>query len=200
MDRGIGQVLDLLDELKIADNTLVLFTSDNGPHYEGGHQPGFFDSNGPLKGHKRDLYEGGIRVPLITYWPGTVKAGAATTSARTGTLCRRFVNWQKSPRQAHRWHLVRPHPHRQKTKETQVPLLGISFIWQRAGHPDGRLESDPAEGEKRPRCANSTFQPQQDIGEKKNIAENTRMSSSGSHLTRAHTPSERFPLYAKKKQ
>ncbi len=75
MDRGVGEVLDLLDELKIADNTLVLFTSDNGPHYEGGHQPGFFNSNGPLKGHKRDLYEGGIRVPLIAYWPGKVKAG-----------------------------------------------------------------------------------------------------------------------------
>ncbi|MFL2911552.1 MAG: sulfatase-like hydrolase/transferase [Limisphaerales bacterium] len=58
MDRGIGQILDLLNELDIAENTLVLFTSDNGPHYEGGHQPGFFNSNGPLKGHKRDLYEG----------------------------------------------------------------------------------------------------------------------------------------------
>ena len=78
MDRGIGEVLDLLDELKIADNTLVLFTSDNGPHYEGGHQPGFFNSNGPLKGHKRDLYEGGIRVPLIAYWPGRVKEGSVS--------------------------------------------------------------------------------------------------------------------------
>ena len=78
MDRGVGEVLDLLDELKIADNTLVLFTSDNGPHYEGGHQPGFFNSNGPFKGHKRDLYEGGIRVPLIAYWPGTVKAGTVS--------------------------------------------------------------------------------------------------------------------------
>jgi len=78
MDRGIGEVLDLLDELKIADNTLVLFTSDNGPHYEGGHQPSFFNSNGPLKGHKRDLYEGGIRVPLIAYWPGRVKEGSVS--------------------------------------------------------------------------------------------------------------------------
>ena len=78
MDRGVGQVLDLLDELKITDNTLVLFSSDNGPHHEGGHQPGFFNSNGPLKGHKRDLYEGGIRVPLIAYWPGRVKAGSVS--------------------------------------------------------------------------------------------------------------------------
>ena len=78
MDRGIGQILDLLNELDIAENTLVLFTSDNGPHYEGGHQPGFFNSNGPLKGHKRDLYEGGIRVPLIAYWPGKIKSGSVS--------------------------------------------------------------------------------------------------------------------------
>ena len=58
--------------------TLVLFTSDNGPHYEGGHQPGFFNSNGQLKGHKRDLYEGGIRVPLIAYWPGKIKSGSVS--------------------------------------------------------------------------------------------------------------------------
>ena len=73
MDRGVGEVLDLLDELKIADNTLVLFTSDNGPHHEGGHLPGYFNSNGPLRGHKRDLYEGGIRVPTIARWPGKIK-------------------------------------------------------------------------------------------------------------------------------
>lgn len=78
MDRGIGELLDLLDELKLAANTLVLFTSDNGPHNEGGHMPDYFDSNGPLKGYKRDLYEGGIRVPLIAYWPGKMKAGSVS--------------------------------------------------------------------------------------------------------------------------
>ena len=78
LDRGVGEVLDLLKELDIDKNTLVLLTSDNGPHLEGGHDPRFFDSNGPLKGHKRDLYEGGIRVPLVARWPGRVKAGSTS--------------------------------------------------------------------------------------------------------------------------
>ncbi len=76
LDNGIGQVLKLLKELGIDDNTLVMFTSDNGPHEEGGHDPEFWNSNGPLKGIKRDLYEGGIRVPLLARWPGKIKPGS----------------------------------------------------------------------------------------------------------------------------
>jgi arylsulfatase A-like enzyme len=76
MDKDVGRILDKLDELKISDNTLVIFTSDNGHHKEGGNDPEFFNANGPLKGMKRDLTEGGIRVPTVAYWPGTVKAGS----------------------------------------------------------------------------------------------------------------------------
>jgi len=75
MDEQIGEMMTLLKKLGIDDNTLVMFTSDNGPHKEGGHDPEFWNSNGPLKGHKRDLYEGGIRVPLIAHWPGKIKTG-----------------------------------------------------------------------------------------------------------------------------
>lgn len=62
--------------MKIADRTLVIFTSDNGPHAEGGAPPSYFDSNGPLRGQKRDLYEGGTRVPMIAWWPGQIAAGS----------------------------------------------------------------------------------------------------------------------------
>ncbi|CAH8296266.1 Sulfatase, family S1_20 [Mariniflexile fucanivorans] len=76
LDQQVGEIMKKVDELGIADNTIIIFTSDNGPHTEGGADPKYFDSNGPLKGTKRDLYEGGIRVPMIVKWPGKVKEGS----------------------------------------------------------------------------------------------------------------------------
>jgi arylsulfatase A-like enzyme len=75
LDRDLGRVIETLKKLAIDDNTLIIFSSDNGPHREGGADPEFFNSNGPLRGCKRDLYEGGIRVPMIARWPGSIKAG-----------------------------------------------------------------------------------------------------------------------------
>ncbi len=78
MDRDVGRLAELLVALEIDDNTLVFFTSDNGHHKEGGNDPEFFDANGPLRGMKRDLTEGGIRVPTIAWWPGTIQPGRVT--------------------------------------------------------------------------------------------------------------------------
>ncbi|MBN1417535.1 MAG: arylsulfatase [Planctomycetes bacterium] len=77
LDRDVGRILDRLEALGIDGDTLVLFSSDNGPHKEG-VDPAFFRSGGPLRGVKRDLYEGGIRVPLIARWPGRVRAGSTS--------------------------------------------------------------------------------------------------------------------------
>ncbi len=76
MDRDVGRILELLREQGLAENTLVLFSSDNGPAKEGGADPVHFNSNAGLRGFKRSVAEGGIRVPMITWQPGTVPAGS----------------------------------------------------------------------------------------------------------------------------
>lgn len=75
LDIYVGQVVSKLKELGLYDNTLIVFCSDNGPHKEGGADPDFFNGNGIYRGYKRDLYEGGIRVPFIAVWPGKVASG-----------------------------------------------------------------------------------------------------------------------------
>ncbi len=78
LDHGIGRVLKSLEEHGIDKETIILLSSDNGPHKEGGHMPDYFNSGGGLRGHKRDLYEGGIRCPLLVRWPEKVKAGSTS--------------------------------------------------------------------------------------------------------------------------
>ena len=203
MDRGIGQILDLLNELDIAENTLVLFTSDNGPHYEGGHQPGFFNSNGPLKGHKRDLYEGGIRVPLIAYWPGKIKSGSVSNH-----IC---AHWDLMPTFCELAKISEPN---HTDGISYIPALTgkeqkrhAYLYWEfhsygnaqaiRMGDWKGirlKVKNDP-------NAPIQLFDLKKDIGETNNIAANhpdiirrfTKLFKT------AHTPSERFPLFTNKK-
>ena len=77
IDDNVGDVFQLLKDLNLDDNTLVIFTSDNGPHNEG-NDPRYFASWGPFDGIKRDLFEGGLREPTIVHWPGHVPSGATS--------------------------------------------------------------------------------------------------------------------------
>ena len=79
LDAYVGEIIQQVHQQGLDNNTLILFTSDNGPHREDGGDPDFFNSSGGLRGIKRDLYEGGIRVPFIALWKGRIKAGSSTT-------------------------------------------------------------------------------------------------------------------------
>lgn len=83
VDRNVGQIVALIEELGLKENTLVIFSSDNGVHNVGGHDPEYFNSNGPYRGYKRDLYEGGIHVPFVAYWPSVITKPRVTKHMAT---------------------------------------------------------------------------------------------------------------------
>jgi arylsulfatase A-like enzyme len=81
MDRDIGRIMEKIASFGLDENTIVFFSSDNGPHHEGGQTIELFNSSGPLRGYKRDLYEGGIRVPTIARWKGHIKPAQTSDAA-----------------------------------------------------------------------------------------------------------------------
>ena len=100
LDRDIGRLLARLEEYDLDDNTLVIFSSDNGPHHEGNNNLKLFRPGGPLQGVKRSLYEGGIRVPFVARWPGRIKKGKISNHVGYfgdvfGTVCE--LTGQKQP-------------------------------------------------------------------------------------------------------
>lgn len=105
LDTYVGQIMDKLEELGIAEKTLFIFTSDNGYHEEGGADPEFFNTEERIRGLKRKLYEGGMRVPYIAYWPGTIEAGSICNMMAAGwDMMPTFVellgedeNWRDEP-------------------------------------------------------------------------------------------------------
>lgn len=78
LDNQVGELIAELKQLGVYDNTIIIFTSDNGTHREGGHNPDFWNSNGPYRGVKRDLYEGGIHAPLLVSWPKHIEPGSTS--------------------------------------------------------------------------------------------------------------------------
>jgi arylsulfatase A-like enzyme len=126
MDRDVGRLMQLLGELNIDRKTAVFFSSDNGPHREGGNDPAFADSNGPLNGTKRDLTDGGIRVPFIARWPGHIPAGS--TSSFVGAF------WDVPPTLAELGGANRD----------QLPddIDGISFAPTLLGNPDQQTQHE----------------------------------------------------------
>jgi arylsulfatase A-like enzyme len=204
MDEQVGEILALLKELKIDDNTLVMLTSDNGPHLEGGHMPDFFDSNGPLRGYKRDLTEGGIRAPLIARWPGKISAG--TTTAHIA------AHWDLLPTVCDLANASTPDA---IDGISYVPtLLGKSsaqpphkyLYWEfpsRGGKQAVRMGKWKGIREnlfKNPNAPVQLYDLSKDVGEKRNIADKhlEKVEQLEELLKEAHVESDVFPLFSVK--
>lgn len=94
LDKYVGEIVAQVDELGLGENTLIVFTSDNGAHNEGGHDYRFFHSTGDYRGFKRDLYDGGMHTPMLVRWTGTIPEGSQTNLLSAfGMSCLLFVNW-----------------------------------------------------------------------------------------------------------
>lgn len=204
LDRDVGRIMTKIQQLGIDDNTLVIFTSDNGAQQEGGSKVEFFNSSGPLRGYKRDLYEGGIRVPTIARWPGVIKPGQTSD---------------------HVWAFEDFLPTAAELAEVKPPanLDGISFLPTLLGPKQaGRSQKKHAflywefheRGSKQaarmgrykgvrlsPSGPLELYDLQTDIGEKKNIAKQHPkiVGKITRYLSGARTESEHWPLQERRK-
>ena len=197
MDRNVGRILDLLEELGIADDTVVMFSSDNGPTWVGGSDLEFFDGNGELRGRKQQLYEGGIRVPMIARWPGRIAARNVSDHLS--------AQWDVLPTVLELTAVANP---------VAGEIDGISFAPTLLGEPDqqqhdalywelGRQQAVQADGWKLYRRAGADgaievvelFHLREDPGEQLNLApqEPDRVAELIELARRSRTPSEVFP-------
>lgn len=200
LDSQIGELMMLLKKLDIDESTLVMLTSDNGPHKEGGHMPQFFDSNGPLRGIKRDVYEGGIRVPLIARWPETIAAGTESSliSAHWDvlpTLCE--LAGAKTPEGVDGISMVPT----LTGKGTQQPHEFLYWEFPSVGGKQavrmGKWKGVRLNLFKNPKAKLELYDLSQDLGEKNNIAAEHPdvVRKLEKALAVSHVRSETFPLF-----
>ena len=194
MDRTVGRIMKLLKQLKIDDNTLVIFTSDNGPTFNGGTDSKYFNSPGPFRGLKCSLYEGGIRVPFIARWPGKIMSGS------TSDYVSAF--WDFMPTVTDLLGL-----------ETPGDIDGISILPTLIGDPEDQQKHEYLYWEyarkmqavrwgewkavrKKPSSAIELYNLKSDIGEKNNVADQYPdvVKKIGEIMQAARTPSEHFSL------
>ena len=199
LDDYVGELMAKLTEFELEENTIVIFASDNGPHLEGGADPDYFNSNGDLRGYKRDLYEGGIRTPLLIKWPGKIKEGSVSDHVS--------AFWDFMPTFAEIAGAILPEN-----------IDGISFLpvllgkknqkeheylyWEfheQGGKMGLRMDNWKAVKrniDKAPQGATELFDLSTDVGETNNLASSnpeivTRMEEL---MKEAHTPSKDFPF------
>ncbi|MBN2270017.1 MAG: arylsulfatase [Sedimentisphaerales bacterium] len=193
MDKDVGRIMALLKKLGLDKNTLVIFTSDNGPTYAGGADAGFFESAGPLRGLKGSVYEGGIRVPFIARWPGKIKPGSVSDHVS--------AFWDFLPTACE---IIGVEPPGDIDGISYLPtLLGRPqdqkthhhLYWELAGRQGIRM-GDWKLVRTRPGATIELYNLADDIGEKNDIGkENPEILAKMTEmLTTARTESEVFPL------
>jgi len=186
MDRYVGNVLRLLDELGLAENTIVVFSSDNGTtHLKAEVDYEFFDSVGPLRGLKGSLYEGGIRVPMIARWPGKVRPGASS---------RRVVGFED------RLDGISFVPTLRGERQAERPFLYREFTGY-GGQVSVRMGVWKAVRQKlhrRPDAPIELHNLAEDVGETKDLAAEHPdiVAKARALITAQHVPSKVFPIKA----
>lgn len=201
LDSQVGELMALLKELGIEEDTLVMLTSDNGPHAEGGAVPWFFDSNGPFRGIKRDLYEGGIRVPMMARWPGVIKPGTVTGHVSAfwdvlPTLC--DVSGIKAPEGTDGISMLPALLGREEGQEQHELLYWeLSELGGRQAVRSGKWKAVRYLVSVNPRARLKLFDLEKDPEEKHDLA--ASFPDVARHmeglLASARTPSKQFPLF-----
>ena len=203
LDDNVGEILKKLSDLGLDENTIVIFTSDNGPHLEGGADPDYFNSNGDLKGYKRDMYEGGIRSPMLVRWTGKVKAGSESDHIS--------AFWDILPTFADMAGIEKP-----------KNIDGISFLPTLLGKKQkqqhkylywefheqggkiavrmGNWKAVKRDVDKNPLAQTELYDLAIDIGETNNVASSNPevVKEIEALMKEAHTPSEIFPFVSEK--
>ena len=200
LDDYVGEIIDKLYELGLEKNTIVIFASDNGPHMEGGGDPDFFDSNSILKGYKRDLYEGGIRTPMIVKWPGKIKPGSSNDLISAfWDILPTFaeITGAQVPQQIDGISFL-PTLLNKTRKQKQHEFLYWEFHEQggKTAVRMGNWKAVKRNVDKTPQGSVELYDLSNDIGEATNVASSNpeivkRMEEIMKH---AHTPSEVFPF------
>jgi arylsulfatase len=200
MDRDIGRLLDLLDELELTDDTLVVFTSDNGPTYAGGVDYEFFKSAGELRGLKGSLFEGGVRVPMLARWPGQIPAGSESDHLSAHwdvlpTLC--AVAGMEAPDEVDGISFL---PTLLEQGENQDQHA--SLYWEHARRWQAAIEGPWKAVRRKPGEALMLFNLESDPAEKHNLADdNPDLVTHFEELfANSRTQSEHFSLQAPKKE
>lgn len=199
LDDQVGEIVAKVNELGLSEDTIILFSSDNGPHLEGGADPDYFNSNGDYRGYKRDLYEGGIRVPMIASWPGKNKAGSTSNHVSAfwdflPMMCE--IAGTKPPSDidgiSYLPILIG------KGEQEQHPYLYWEFH-ERGGRQAVRLgdwKGVRLNVKKNPGGPIELYNLKSDPGETRDLAEKHPdiVEQISAHMKEAHTPSEVFPF------